>query len=192
MLKLENPFVWTAEYQRAFEELKEKLCLELILTRYHPDFLCILDCDYQGQTLGAVLSQKHPGEKVERVLAYSLRTLKRAELEYSPTEGELLALLHSLKAFWQYLAGRSRFLVRTDHWALKWIQNHNPTSGRLACLLYEIDSHFIFDVEHRPGRFHKVLDGLSRLPATHLNRLPPDARGRAAVPPEGENPPGKQ
>jgi hypothetical protein len=58
--------------------------------------------------------------------------------------------------------------------------------------LYEIDSHFIFDVEHRPGRFHKVPDGLSRLPATQLNRLPPDARGRAAVPSEGENLPDKQ
>jgi hypothetical protein len=39
-----------------------------------------------------------------------------------------------------------------------------------------------------PGRFHKVPDGLSRLPATHLNRLPPDARGRAAVPSEGGEP----
>jgi hypothetical protein len=89
-----------------------------ILTRYCPDLMCILDCDYQDQTLGTVLSQKHPGEKVERVLAYSSRTLKRAELKYSPTEGELLALLHGLKAFRQYLAGRSRFLARTDHWAL--------------------------------------------------------------------------
>jgi hypothetical protein len=79
MLKPGNPFVWTAECQRAFEELKQ-LCLEPILTRYRPDLMCILDCDYQGQTLGAVLSQKHPGEKVERVLAYSSRTLKRAEL----------------------------------------------------------------------------------------------------------------
>jgi hypothetical protein len=96
MLKPENPFVWTAKCQTAFEDLKEKLCSEPILTRYRPDLMCILDCDYQGQTLGAVLSQKHPREKVERVLAYSSRTLKRAELKYSPTEGELLALLHAM------------------------------------------------------------------------------------------------
>jgi hypothetical protein len=94
MLKPETPFVWSAECQKAFEDLKEKLCSEPILTRYCPDLICILDCDYQGQMLGAVLSQKHPGEKVERVLAYSSRTLKRAELKYSPTEGELLVLLH--------------------------------------------------------------------------------------------------
>jgi hypothetical protein len=148
--------MWTTECLQAFQKLKDKLCLEPILTRYRAELMCILDCDYQGQTLGAVLSQKHPGDRVERVLAYSSRTLKRAELKYSPTEGELLALLHGLKAFRQYQAGGSQFLVRTDHWALKWLRKHNPSSGRLARWLYEIDSHFIFDVEHRPGRFHKV------------------------------------
>jgi hypothetical protein len=45
MLKPKNPFVWTAECQRAFEELKEKLRWEPILTRYRPDLMCILDCD---------------------------------------------------------------------------------------------------------------------------------------------------
>jgi hypothetical protein len=106
MLKSENPFMWTPECQKAFEELKEKLCSEPILTRYRPELMCILDCDSQGQTLGAVLSQKHPGEKVERVLAYSSWTLKRAELQYSPTEGELMAVLYGLKAFRQYRLGR--------------------------------------------------------------------------------------
>jgi hypothetical protein len=188
MLKPENPFMWTTECQQAFQELKDKLCFEPILTRYRPELMCILDCDYQGQTFGAVLFQKHPGDKVERMLAYSSRTLKRAELKYPPTEGKLLALLHGLKAFKQYLAGGSQFLVRTDHWALKKLRKHNPSSGRLACWLYKIDSHFIFDVEHRPGRFHKVPDKLSRRPATHLRRSPPDAQGRASVATEGGYP----
>jgi hypothetical protein len=87
---------------------------------------------------------------------------------FTTTEGELLNLLHGLHAFRQYLAGRQQFLVRTDHWALKWIRKLNPNSRRLAGWLYEIDSHFTFDVKHRPGKLHKVPDGLSRLPATHL------------------------
>jgi hypothetical protein len=188
MLKPENPFMWTPEYQQAFEELKEKLYLEPILATCRPELMCILGCDYQGQTLGAVLSQNHSGEKVERVLAFSSRTSKRAELKYSPTKGKLLVLLHGLKAFRQYLAGGSRFLVRTDHWALKWLRKHNPSSGRLARWLYEIDSHFIVDVGHRPGRFHKVPDRFSRLSATHLKRPLPKARGRASVQTEGEYP----
>jgi hypothetical protein len=117
--------------------------------------------------VAAMLGPKHPCEKVERAIAYTSRTLTRAEQRYTTTEGELLALLHGLHAFRHYLAGRQRFLVRTDHWALKWIRKLNPNSGRLARWLYEIDSHFTFDVEHRPGKLHKVPYGLSRLPATH-------------------------
>jgi hypothetical protein len=98
----------------------------------------------------------------------TLQTLTRAEQRYTTTEGKLLALLHGLHAFRQYVAGRQRFLVHTDHWALKWIRKLNPNLGQLARWLYEIDSHFTSDVEHRPGKLHKVLDGLSRLPATHL------------------------
>jgi hypothetical protein len=94
------------------ETLKEKLCLEPILTRYRPDLQCILDCDYQGQTVAAMLGQKHPGKKVERAIAYTLQTLTRAEQRCTTTEGELLALLRGLHAFRQYLAGRQRFLVR--------------------------------------------------------------------------------
>lgn len=45
MLKPEKPFIWTAECQGAFEELKEKLCSEPILIRYCPDLMCILDCN---------------------------------------------------------------------------------------------------------------------------------------------------
>jgi hypothetical protein len=69
--------------------------------------------------IAAVLLQKHPGQRVEQAIAYTSRTLTRAELRYTTSEGELLALLHGLHAFRQYLAGRTRFLVRTDHWPLK-------------------------------------------------------------------------
>jgi hypothetical protein len=121
MLLPPEPFVWSPACQKAFKCLKEKLCSEPILTRYRQDLPCILNCDYQKQTIAAVLLQNQPGERVEQAIAYISQTLTRAELRYTTTEGELLALLHGLHAFRQYLAGRTRFLIRTDHWALKWI-----------------------------------------------------------------------
>jgi hypothetical protein len=163
-----EPFVWSPACQSAFETLKEKLRSEPILTWYRSNLQCILDCDYQEQTVATMLGQKHPGKKVEQAIAYTLRTLTRAEQRYTTTEGKLLALLHGLHAFRQYVAGRQRFLVHTDHWAFKWIRKLNPNSGQLARWLIEIDSHFTSDVEHRPDKLHKVPDGLSRLPATHL------------------------
>jgi hypothetical protein len=99
MLSPTEPFVWSPACQSAFETLKEKLCSEPILTRYRPDSQCILDCNYQGQTVAAMLEQKHLSEKVERAIAYTLQTLTRAERRYTTTEGELLALLHGLHAF---------------------------------------------------------------------------------------------
>jgi hypothetical protein len=168
MLSPAEPFVWSLACQSAFKTLKKRICSEPILTRHRPNLQCILDCDYQGQTVAAMLGQKHPGEKVKQTIAYTSRTVIRAEQRYTIKEGELLALLRGLHAFRQYLAGRQRFLVRTNHWALKWIRKLNPNSGQLAKWLYEIDSHFTFDVKHRPGKLHKVPDGLSRLPATHL------------------------
>lgn len=164
------PFEWTDKCQVAFEYLKDRLCTEPILTRFRPELPCILDCDFQGRTLGVVLSQKHPGEVRERVVAYGSRTLTRQELRYTTTEGELMALLYGLQTFRVYLKNGPRFLVRTDHWALKWIRKLQPTSGRLARWLYTLDQDFQFDIEHRPGKLHKVPDGLSRAPALHLQR----------------------
>lgn len=60
--------------------------------------------------------------------------------------------------------------MRTDHWALKWIRKLQSTTGRLARRLYQLDQDYQFTVEHRAGRFHKVPDGLSRAPPSHLLR----------------------
>lgn len=163
------PYVWDDKCQKAFDYLKMRLCSEPILTRFRPELQCILDCDFQGRTLGVVLSQHHEGERTERVIAYGSRTLTRAELRYTATEGELMALLYGLHTFRVYLKNGPRFLVRTDHWALMWIRKLQPTSGRLARWLYTLDQDYQFDVVHRPGRFHKVPDGLSRAPASHLD-----------------------
>ena len=190
MLSPAEPFLWSDKCQEAFDYLKERLCTEPILTRFRQELPCILDCDFQGQTLGVVLSQQHPGEKRERVIAYGSRSLTKPELRYTATEGELMALLYGLTNFRVYLKNGPRFLVRTDHWALKWIRKLQPTSGRLARWLFTLDQDYQFDIEHRPGRLHLVPDGLSRAPASHLSRakieelpgnIPDQPSGRDAV-----------
>jgi hypothetical protein len=57
--------MWTPECQHAFEEVKEKLSSEPIFTKYRPRLMCIQDCDYQNQTLGAVLSPKASSSEKE-------------------------------------------------------------------------------------------------------------------------------
>ena len=62
--------------------------------------------------LRAVLPQDQYGK--ERVIAYPVRSLSRAERNYSTTLKELLALVWGTEHFETFLYGR-RFLVTTDH-----------------------------------------------------------------------------
>ena len=82
----------------------------------------ILDTDASNRSIGGVLSQIQDG--VERVIAYASRSLDRRESNYCVTRKELLAVVHFLRYFKQYLLGR-QFKVRTDH---------------AACLLYTSDA----------------------------------------------------
>jgi len=56
-----------------------------------------LDCEASSHDLGAVLSQEKSG--IEKVIAYSSRTMSKPELRYDTTRKELLAIVNGLKQF---------------------------------------------------------------------------------------------
>jgi hypothetical protein len=96
----------------------------------------------------------------EYVLAYASRALTQAESNYSPTEGECLALVWAMKKFRQYLHG-NKFFTRTDHAALQWLSTarfDNSKLERWAMRLQEFD----FTVEYLPGEQNVVVDHVSR------------------------------
>ena len=120
--------------------------------------------------LGAVLSQVQGGN--ERVIAYAARALSKAKGNYSTTWKELLALVWGAEHFETYLYGR-RFLPRTDHSALQWLQNFKNPRGEVARWLERL-SDFDFEVEHRSGQSHGNADGLSRLTWESINSAEQD------------------
>ena len=83
-------FVWTPECQSAFDMLKNLLATVPALS--YPDFTAefILDSDASNHGIGAVLSQLKDG--VEHSVAYTSRTLTKAERNYCVTLKELLLL----------------------------------------------------------------------------------------------------
>jgi hypothetical protein len=167
LLKKNTPFTWTDDCQQAFENLKEDLvsprCLRM------PDLTrpFVLTTDWSKVAIGAVLSQLQPvhlddpdSEEKEFVIAYASRGLTSAESNYAPTEGECLALVWATRKFRQFLHGR-KFLMRTDHAALKWLSTarfDNSKLERWALRLQEFD----FEIDYFPGEHNVVADHLSR------------------------------
>ena len=75
-----------------------------------PDFSqpFVVECDASGEDLRAVLMQNyHP-------IAFESRKLKNYERHYSIYDKEMLAILHALRKFRQYLVG-NKFKIKTDH-----------------------------------------------------------------------------
>jgi hypothetical protein len=105
-------------------------------------------------------------------LAYYSRALSKPELHYCTTRRDLLAVIKSIGHF---LNGR-RFIVRTDHTALKWLlMNFHQPEGQVARWIERLQQ-YDFIMEHRLTSLHGNADALSRRPCLsdgckHCERL---------------------
>ena len=155
LLKSDESFVWREPQQRAFLELKKALVSYPIMRQ--PDFRreFIIFTDASNYALGAVLSQKDIEER-EYVIAYRSKKINKAELNYTITEKECLAVVWAVNQFRNYLFGVG-FTVVTDHSALAWLMNIREPVGRLARWALYLQS-YTFTMIHRAGRIHIVPD----------------------------------
>ncbi len=120
---------WTPTCQMAFDTLKECLIRPEVMAYPHYQDQFILDTDASDKSIGGILSQMQDGE--ERVIGYASRTLNKSEKNYCVTDKELLAVKFFIEYFRQYLIGR-RFVVPSDHQALKWLFSLKEPKGRIA------------------------------------------------------------
>lgn len=116
--------------------------------------------------IGAVLTQTLDG--VEKVIAYMSKSLSAQEQNYSATEREALAVLTAIEHWRCYLENGQKFVVYTDHSALKWFLNLNNPTGRLARWGVRL-SGFNYEIRHRRGSENVVPDSLSRIPISAID-----------------------
>jgi hypothetical protein len=154
------PYNWSFECEDSWLRLKVALTSAPILRL--PDWMLPfhLCTDWSKVAVGAVLSQTDPITLFEHPIAFASRACSGAESNYSPTEGELLALVWACHKFRPYIHGY-HFHVYTDHAALQWLECarfQNSKLERWALRLQE----FSFDVKHKKGSDNLIADCLSR------------------------------
>ena len=87
-----------------------------------------MDTDASAGQFGAVLLQEKPDQST-RPVGYGSRSLNAAEWNYSTTERECLAVAWASLLLRPHIVG-TRFTVRTDHAALKWMLHMDGAHGR--------------------------------------------------------------
>jgi hypothetical protein len=99
-------------------------------------------------------------------IGYFSRCLSDAEIRYTTTELECIAVVNAIDYFRIYLEG-SKFTVITDHSALQWLLKFSNSKRRLFRWSKDL-SVYNFDVIHRAGKHMQHVDALSRAPVDSL------------------------
>lgn len=121
-----------------------------------PDFTrdFVVECDASGSGFGAVL---HQGQGP--IAFFSCQFAPR-HMKVAAYERELIGLVQAVRHWRPYLWGRS-FVVRTDHFALKFMLDQRLSTipqHQWVSKLFGYD----FKIEYKPGNFNVVADALSR------------------------------
>ncbi|CAN6573188.1 unnamed protein product [Malus baccata var. baccata] len=158
LLQKKVAFEFTKECTTSFNQLKELLTTAPIIVPPDWSLPFELMCDASDYALRAVLGQRK--DKKPHVIYYASRTLNDAQLNYSTTEKELLAVVFALDKFRSYLIG-TKVIVFTDHTALKYLltkKEAKPQLIRWMLLLQEFD----IEIRDKKGSENVVADHLSR------------------------------
>ncbi|MCO5567057.1 hypothetical protein L7F22_020742 [Adiantum nelumboides] len=149
-------YVWTEKRQQAFDTLKQKLISQPVLALPNLSKPFEVQCDACGDCLGAAFLQEG------HAIAYESRRLSSDELILGIYEKELLADLHALDSWKDYLLG-TPFILRMDHQSLKYFMMQTKLFDK-QMRSENFLSRFNFHIAHIAGKHNQVANALSRRP----------------------------
>ncbi|GKA38292.1 reverse transcriptase domain-containing protein [Tanacetum coccineum] len=132
LLEKKTPFVFSKDCIDAFQTLKKKLTEAPILVVPDSNLPFELMCDASDFAIGAVLGQRKMKHNF-RLIHYASKTMTEAQIHYTTTEKEMLAVVYAFEKFRPYLV-LSKSIVYTDHSALKYLMNKQDAKPRLLRL----------------------------------------------------------
>jgi hypothetical protein len=153
LLEKEANFEWSLQCEDTFLTLKRLLTTTLVLAQ--PDIEKPFDvyCDVSGTGIGGVLMQDG------RAIAYASRQLRCHEEHYPTHDLELLAVIHTLKAWRYYLLG-NLVHIYTNHKSLKYLFTQ-PNLNMRQWRWLELIKHYELEVYYHTGKANVVADALS-------------------------------
>ncbi|XP_037505811.1 uncharacterized protein K02A2.6 [Rhipicephalus sanguineus] len=113
LLKKTSEWTWGPAQEKDFQNIKDLICSDQCLAKYHPEYPTTLSADASAYGLGAVLLQVQPDGN-NRPVAFASRSLTPAETRYAQIEKEALALTWGAERFEEYLRGLTA-TFQTDH-----------------------------------------------------------------------------
>ena len=124
----------------SYERLKQALLFAPILKSPNWEIIFHVHIDASNFAIGCVLAQS--GEhKLDHPISFASRQLNDAEINYTTTEREGLAMVYAVKKFRHYLLA-NQFIFFVDHQALLYLVNKPCATGRITrwmLILLEFD-----------------------------------------------------
>lgn len=143
---------WTNVEQEAFDTIKRIVAHEVLLSFPQFDKPFEIHTDASKYQLGAVVAQQG------KPIAFFSRKLNSAQLNYTTTERELLAIVETLKEFRNILLGQ-KIVVYTDHKNLTYKVFNTERVMRWRLIIEEYGP----ELKYVKGHHNVVADTLSRL-----------------------------
>ncbi|KAL4285334.1 hypothetical protein GQ457_16G020240 [Hibiscus cannabinus] len=148
LLRKDQPFEWSEDRQRSFDQLKQALTHAPILVQPESGKEFIVYSDASNSGLGCVLMQG------ENVIAYASRQLKPHELNFPTHDLELAAIVFALKIWRHYLYGEKCHMF-TDHKSLKYLLTQKDLNLRQRRWM-ELLNDYDLVINYHPGKDENV------------------------------------
>lgn len=169
LLRKNEPFKWTENQQTAFQELKNALTTEPVLTPYEVNAQHQLHTDASSIGVAAVLMQNNQGSW--KPVAYYSRSTSSTEKNWHSYELETLAVVEGLERFKYYICGKL-IKVISDCSAVKTAMEKRDLIPRIARWWLRIQD-FSIEIEHRSEQHMSHVDALSRMPNEEPKSIEP-------------------
>ena len=162
-LKKGVKWAWEDKEEKAFQELKKRICEDPVLIQPDQKKPFEVEVDASNYAIGAVLMQRDDKNVVHPVAFFS-KTMNGVQRNYDVYNRKLLALIEMFRHWRHYLhQAVHKVKVHTDHVNLTYWKNPGDHNRRVAHWHAEL-MEYDFELVHISGKKNGQADTLSRHP----------------------------